>query len=221
MISEVLSKSAQEIQGHLDNPTNGMYTGDLRTRIMSVVEQMNEIRIELDAPPPRPKLQVHHVGSVKYENELKDALAFSSGGVHVYDITHELLVLFDYETDEKADDGFSDDGPWLVCDVKLSTERLKNEIRGYLPDANCFEVTRQEVIEKLHEMEDATRVALKEALDRGGKLHLVPMNLKRKHEPDGGSTVVLSDKDFALLISDEDVHTSVGEVPADATPATT
>jgi hypothetical protein len=77
------------------------------------------------------------------------------------------------------------------------------------------------VIEKLYEMEDATRIALKQALDGGGKLYLVPMNLKRKHEPDGGSTVVLSDKDFALLISDEDVNTSVGEVAANAMPAST
>jgi hypothetical protein len=161
-------------------------------------------------------MKVSHITSEKYENELMEAIA-SDGGAHVYDIGNELSRLFG-DTGYAESNGHYGEVKWLACDTKLSDERLKDEIRVYLSDANCFEVTREEVIEKLCEMEDATRVALKEALDGGGKLHLIPMNLKRKHEPDGGSTVVLSDEDFALLISDEDVNTSVGEVAANAMP---
>jgi len=157
-------------------------------------------------------MKVRHITNEKDDESLADAIAID-GGVHVYDVGHELGRLFD--------DNDYDEWRWLVCDTKMSDDRLKDELHMYLRDAESFEVIRDEVIEKLYEMEDATRVALKDALDGGGKLHLVPMNLKRKHEPDGGTTVVLSDKDFALLISDEDVHTSVGEVAANARPAST
>ncbi len=52
MISDVLSDARASMQEYLDHPgTRDSYTGDVRTRILALMGEMDDMRAELDAPP--------------------------------------------------------------------------------------------------------------------------------------------------------------------------
>jgi hypothetical protein len=50
MISDVLAEAVAEIDRHLDDAPD-VYDGELRARIISVRDQMDAVRAELDTPP--------------------------------------------------------------------------------------------------------------------------------------------------------------------------
>jgi hypothetical protein len=212
MINDVLSKSVHELRKELDDETyKDAYSDKLRTRLTSLIREMDEVRTELDTTEAQPKVQ--HITNEKYENELKEAIV-GGDAVYVYDVADELSRLFDCE---EYDVHYGETG-WLVSNMPLSEELLKDEIRVYLPEAHYFDLTREEVIAKLSKMEDQIRASeLKRALDDNGKIYLVPDNLKRNHDPNDGLTtteVMLSDEDFTLLTGEEDVDALVGTVEA-------
>lgn len=215
MISEILSRSVQEIRRHENNAVYEQH----RSHIISVIKEMETLQTELDASPetPKPKLRVSHITNEKYENDLKDAIVGDGNPGYVYDVATELSALFDYE---EHDVHYGEVG-WLVSNMPLTEELLKDEISCYLPEAEYTELTREELVERLPKMKDQARAAeIKEALNDGEKFYLVPENLKRSHEQAEANVtdVMLNDDDCILLLEDEDCVT-IGVVEAKA-PAT-